>query len=319
MVTMKAVAVRAFRGVPELMDLPRPTPKRGEVLVRMSAAGVNPFDRKLVDGMLEGQEPHVFPLILGADGAGTVDKLGEGAHRFLVGDQIYGQFFHSPVGTGTYAEYCAVPEGIGVGRIPPSIDAIHAAAAPTAGMTALVLLEGLGLSKGQTLLIVGATGGVGSFATEIAARRGIHVIATASEESKAFVESLGASEVIDYRKLSVPKTVLQNHPDGVDGLLDSASNAEGFAENARAVRRGGSAVTSVGAADPPSLQGKGIRAANLGLESSTSILERLSRAIEKERIRVPVETIVPLAEAPEAFARLRQGGARGKTVIRISE
>src|SRR5579863_2950848 len=107
---MRAIAVRQLGEVPEMMDLPKPTPGPGEILVKLRAAGVNPFDWKIIDGVAEAGRPHVFPLILGVDGAGTIEAVGSEVKTFAVGDGVYGQFLHSPVGIGTYAEYVIAPE-----------------------------------------------------------------------------------------------------------------------------------------------------------------------------------------------------------------
>ena len=182
---MKAVAVPQFKAIPQVMELPKPQVKPGTILVRVAAAGINPFDWKLVDGILDGKMPHNFPMVLGVDGAGTVEAVGEGVTHFKQGDKIYGQFIHSPIGEGSYAEYVVVPEKAAISHAPASISLIEAAAMPTAGMTALQLLERLGLKHEQTLLLIGATGGVGSFIVQLANMQGIYVIATVSDEEGA--------------------------------------------------------------------------------------------------------------------------------------
>jgi NADPH:quinone reductase-like Zn-dependent oxidoreductase len=115
---MRAVAVSRFHAPPERMDLPAPPAGRGELLVRVAFAGMNPLDWKIGEGFYEGSRPHLFPLILGVDAAGTVEAVGATVARFRVGDPVFGQFLHSPVGTGTYAELTPVPEGIGIARVP---------------------------------------------------------------------------------------------------------------------------------------------------------------------------------------------------------
>jgi len=158
---MRAIAVTAFKSAPQFMDVPNPQPKKGEILVRLSAAGINPFDWKIGDGMLDGQVPHIFPLVLGLDGAGTVHAVGPDVTRFRVGDRVFGQFWQLPLGRGTYAELAAVSENAPIARIPDALAIVDAAAFPTAGMAAFDLLEKSGLKAGDTALIVGATGGVG--------------------------------------------------------------------------------------------------------------------------------------------------------------
>ncbi len=308
---MRAVAVTGFGAVPELVEVPTPVPGPGEVLVRLAAAGVNPFDWKVADGMLDGKMPHVFPLILGVDGAGTVEALGDGVTRFAVGDAVYGQFFHRPVGTGTYAEYVAVPENKAITAAPANVRPTQAAAVPTAGMAGLALVDEIGAGHGQTILIVGATGGVGSFAVQLAAARGAHVIATASDADADRIRSYGAAEIVDHRAAPVTDQV----PAGIDALIDTASDAGGFAANAKLVRAGGVAVTTRYVADVDALAAVDIRAVNINANASAAALDRLRADIDSGRLRVPVETEIPLDGAPEAIARSRSGHSHGKTVI----
>lgn len=315
--TMRAVAVRKFHANPELMDVPKPKPSPGEVLVRLTAASVNPIDWKIADGMLEQMMPHAFPLVLGVDGAGIVEEVGNGVSRLAVGDSVYGQFLHSPVGIGTYAEYATVPEGLAISRIPRSLSNLEAAAVPTAGMTALQTAETLGLAKGQTLLIIGATGGVGSFTTQIAASRGVRVIATARADAADRMLSLGAAEIIDYGKGAVAEQVRSLHPKGVNALLDLVNGAAGFTTNATLVRGGGIASSTNGAADADALRGHGVRGVNISTHPTPELLDRLAGEIEAGHVKVPIESKVSLREAPAALARSRAGGARGKTVIVI--
>jgi NADPH:quinone reductase-like Zn-dependent oxidoreductase len=305
---VRAVAVSKFGGTPELVDIPQPTAGPGEVLVKLAAAGVNPFD-----WMLDGKAPHVFPLVLGIDGAGTVAAVGSGVTRFAVGDAVYGQFFHRPVGTGTYAEYVTVPAGQTIAAAPSSVSAAAAAAVPTSGATGLALVEEVGAGPGQRLLIVGATGGVGSFATQLAAARGAHVIATARGNAVGRIRDLGAAETIDHRAGPIADQL----PDGVDALIDVVSDASAFAANAALVRPGGVAVTTVFAADPEALAERQVRGVNLNAAPSPETLDLLAAEIDAGRLRIPVGTEVPLAEAPAAVALSRSGRAAGKIVILI--
>ena len=234
---MRAVAVTEFGGTPRLLDLPKPVPGFGEVLVRLAGAALNPFDRAISDGFLR-HLPHTFPLILGADGAGTVEEVGEGVDDLEVGEAVYGIFLHEPVGLGrgTLAEYIAVPVDAVIGPAPSRVSLVEAAAAPTAGMTAIGLVEETELTAGQTALIVGASGGVGSFAVQSAAARGARVIATARPDASERLRSLGAGETVDYGQRSVTEQLSEIEPGGVDVLLDLVSDPEAFAANLELVR-----------------------------------------------------------------------------------
>jgi NADPH:quinone reductase-like Zn-dependent oxidoreductase len=285
---MRAVAVPRFHAPAQLMDLPVPSVGPLEVLVRVAFAGINPLDWKVVEGLYERDRRHVFPLVLGVDGAGTVETVGSGVAEFGVGDRIFGQFLHSPVGTGTYVDLTPVPEGIGVGKVPDGLNLEEAAALPTAGMTALATLDTLALAPGASLVIVGASGGVGSYATELAAARGVRVTALARSSSAARLRSLGAEEVVDPSAGDASATVSQTHPHGVDGLLDLMSDSPGFARWTALVRRGGAAATTTGAANAETLQGAGIRGGNVGLAPTPQLLERLAREVVERHLKVPV-------------------------------
>jgi len=316
---MQAVAVRAFRGTPELIELPRPTAGPGEVLVRMAAAGVNPFDWKVIDGILDGQRPHRFPLVVGVDGSGWVEELGPGATRFRLGDRVLGQFLHDPIGIGTYAEFATAPESNAISRFPVDLDPVSAAALPTAGMTALDALERLGVRADSTLLLVGASGGVGSIAIELASARGVRVTAVARAGSADRLRSLGATETLDYSPEDLIDRVRGLHPNGVDAALDLLSDRAHFARLTTAVRRGGRAATTVFVADPESAGVNGVVAFNIDLQPSSALLDRLVHEVVSRQLPVPVERRIRLSEAPAAVAESRAGLARGKTVILISE
>jgi NADPH2:quinone reductase len=331
---MRAVAVRHFGDAPELMELPVPTPGPGEVLVEVGAASVNPMDWRIAAGEFERQLPHTFPLILGVDGAGTVVDVGEGARRFRVGDPVYGQFFRPPLGTGTYAEYVAVPEHMTTGAIqvaPVGYAASYAAALPTVGMTALGLLDTIDLQAGQTVLVVGATGGVGSTVVQLAALRGAEVVGTARSDAAKWLRGLGASETIDHSSESIADRVLASHSDGVHALVDVASDAESFSALAELVCDGGRAVSLVFGATSRLLDESRIAVANYTLPrprsddphaampspSKADLLWRFTAIVEAGGLDAPMQTEVRLTDAPSAVARNRAGRARGKTVIRI--
>jgi NADPH:quinone reductase-like Zn-dependent oxidoreductase len=313
--TMRAIAIESFGAPARTVEVPRPQPAAGEILVRVSAAGVNPYDWKIADGALQGTMPHVFPLVLGIDAAGVVEALGEGTGRFRVGDRVFGQFLHSPVGVGTYAEYATVPESIAVSKIPPSISPEEAAALPTAGMTALQALDELGLRPKQTLLVVGATGGVGSFATQLAAAQGIEVVALARPGAAEYARSLRARATFDYTRPSVLDEIRSAYPEGLDGLLDTASDAVRFRSYAALLRSGGAAASTRGAADAEDLGRQRIRASNTNLNPTSQLLDRLAAEVVAGRARVPVAKRLTLAEIPSLEREIRSGPRRGKIVI----
>lgn len=313
---MKAVAVSSFKAIPELTELPEPILKPGTVKIKLAAAGLNPFDWKLVDGILKDHMQHVFPLILGVDGAGVVEETGEDVTRFRKGDRVFGQMLHSPVGEGSYAEYVTVPEDAVIAKAPTQISLVDAAALPTAGMTAMQMLDASGLQEGQTLLIVGATGGVGSFAIQVAAARGIHVIATASSPEKAkLAKDYGATEIIDYKIAPVEEQLNSLHPEGVDGLIDLVSNADTFFKLASIVKENGTALTTMFVAGEK-LQVKG---GNFETKGTPASLDALSKVIDARALKIPVDRRISLSQAAAAIAGSRERKSKGKTIIVIDE
>ncbi|SEP67868.1 hypothetical protein SAMN05216188_101154 [Lentzea xinjiangensis] len=250
---MWAIAAADYGAELELVELPEPVARPGELLVRLFAASVNPFDRKVVNGMLRGSAPHVFPLVPGTDGAGEVTGSGE---------RIFGTFFHHPVGTGTYAEYVTVPAENALAPLPEDLDPAVAAALPTAGMTALQLVESLGAA--ESVLIVGANGGVGSFAVQIARAAGKRVIPVGRGDS--LVEA--------------------------DALIDLAStDRPSFEANARYAPLAFN--TNYLSSDP---------AQNFGMKGSREMLARLASMVQAGDLEVPIARRVPLRGAAGVFA-----------------
>ena len=311
---MRAIAEEKFGGPIVLMDLPAPEIGTGEVLIRVRAAGVNPFDWKVADGALEGEREHLFPLILGFDAAGVVERVGASVTRFTEGDEVYGYLFKPVIGGGAYAEYVSAPATI-VAKKPESVGFAEAAALPTPGLTAMDLLDAVHLGEGETVLIVGATGGVGSYAVQLAARRGAHVIATARSSNKAFVRELGAVETIDHTKEDLVESVLVTHPDVIEAVIDVVSDREALGRIARLVKRGGSVATSVYAADVESLARRGIEARNVGARPDARRLAELARLVDAGELSVRPERAFPLEGAPEALEASRTGHVRGKLVL----
>lgn len=316
---MKAVAVSKFKDIPVVMDLPKPAVRPGTVLVKVAAAGMNPFDWKMIDGIMDdGKTKHQFPLIMGVDGAGTVEEVGEGVTRFKAGDKVYGQFIHSPIGEGSYAEYAIVPEKSGITKAPSSLSAVEAAAVPTAGMTAQQLLDKLDLQEGNTLLINGATGGVGSFAVQLAAAQGLQVIATVSDDAGADrMKKLGATVTINYKAAALTQQVKEKFPEGLDGLIDLVSNADGFEANLDLLKPGSTAFTTQFVAQENALKDRNIRGGNFETQGSAASLDTLTLAIDRGALTIPVENKIKLEDVPAAIVLSRQSKGKGKTVIVI--
>jgi NADPH:quinone reductase len=318
--SMRAIAVENFGDEPRLMELPDPAPGPGEILVAIQAASINPADWYAAEGAFRGVLKHEFPLVLGFDGAGRVEAVGTGAGRFAVGDLVHGQFAGDTIGRGTFAERVAIAEQPSSGAlelVPEGLPPGLAAAVPIAGITADGALEKTGCGPGQMLLILGATGGVAVLATQLAARAGITVIATARREACAWIGAFGASETIDYTARPVAAALADAHPDGIDAVLDLAGNAEQVTSVARHVRDGGTVISTAAGVTSELARQDRIAAANCRIEDKQARLERVTGALAAGQLVIPVQEEVTLADAAAAIARRRRGGARGKTIILI--
>ena len=312
---MRAIAVNEYGAMPALMEVPDPQPGPGQVLIKVEAAGINPMDRMIADGALQALGPARFPLVLGVDLAGIVEAVGEGAGRFAPGEELFGVLVIAPWGSaGTYAERVVVSEDQPLARVPQGLDPVVAAALPTAGSTALEIVESLEPLSGKTAVLVGAAGGVGSFATQLAAKAGAYLVAVAGADAGDRLRSYGAAEVIDYSAGSVPDALRRAHPDGIDVLIDVASDADGFAALASLVRSGGTALKTRAqyAADIEALASRGVAGVNYEVHRSSGVLERLADAVVSGRIVAPPITRITLDDVPGLNGR---PGAGGKTVI----
>ena len=312
---MHAIAVNEYGADPVLVELPKPQPGPRQILIKVRTAGMNPADRQIADGVWKDRVPGTFPLVLGADFAGVVESVGEGAAKFVPGDELFGQLLIPPLGsTGTYAEYVAVTEDAPLAKVPNGFDATVAATLPTPGGTALQMVTSLQPLSDKTALIVGAGGGVGSFATQFAVNGGAHVIADAGGSEADRMRSYGADEVIDYSAMAVADTVRRAHPDGIDVLIDVASDAEEFAGLSSLVRAGGSAVTTRYVADTEMLSAHGVTGVNFAYQSSPEVLGQLADAVVAGRIVVPPITTIKLDDVPPAMSG-KGTHHGGKTVI----
>jgi NADPH2:quinone reductase len=317
---MRAVIVSEYGGSPHVEDVPMPEVQAGQVLIKVIAAGMNPMDRAIAAGGWESIMPATFPMILGADAAGTVEQTGEGADRFSVGDEVFGQLLLPPLGsTGTYAAYVAAPQGSPLARVPAGLDPAVAAAVPTVGMSGLAIAESLEPLSGKTVLIVGAGGGVGSFATQFAVAAGARVIANVREANDERMRSYGVTETVDHTAAPLPRQVEQAHPDGIDVLVDLANDAEAFAALAALVREGGTALTTRYVANPDDLEARGVTAVNFQVPASPELLQRVADALASGRIVAPPITRISLAETPAVFAAENGAAPDGKTVIVLGE
>jgi NADPH:quinone reductase len=311
--TMRAITLESFDSDPTLQDIPTPQIASNEVLVRVRASSVNPIDNAITSGMLKDMVEHEFPIVLGRDFSGVVEQAGSEVSGLSEGDEVLGfvPAMGPTVHNGSWAELIAVPESIAT-RKPDDIDAASAGAAPMAAITALSALDALGVSEGDTLLIVGANGGVGSFAVQLADAAGATVIAPALPEDEEYLSELGVSEVLD-RDADVAALVHERYPEGIEALLDLVSYApEGFDTHAEVLKDDGRGASSLSAA------GEGSERHDVGAVPTPENLERLARLLEARTLWVPVQRTYELEQAGEGLRALATEHTQGKWAIRVS-
>ncbi|MET8850819.1 NADP-dependent oxidoreductase [Amycolatopsis sp. NPDC004625] len=293
--------------VQEFFDRPDPAPGRGEVLVRVDAAGVNPLDHLLRSGVvpgLDGGRP--FPRVLGMEAAGTVLALGEDVDGLEVGDAVFG---FALTGGGTYAE-TTVLSAPNTARRPAGLSPTVAATLPVAGTTAVDVLDQLGLPAGATLLVNGVGGGVGLAVARLAAARGLQVIGTGSAAKREHAEAAGV-RFVDYTAEDVTAAARELVPDGVDGIVDLVGGPS--LRTVAPLARDPRSVIAVGDTSVAEVGGRFVER-RLDREN----LERSAR-LALDGVLAPVITAVhPLADAPAALATVEHGHAPGKVVIEVA-
>jgi NADPH:quinone reductase-like Zn-dependent oxidoreductase len=306
--SMRAERIHSFGGpeVLRLEEVPRPLPEAGEILVRVYAAGVNPVDWKIREGLL-GQQP--LPSIVGSDFSGVIEEIGPGVEEFRVGEEVFGSVADA---SGSYAEYAIAPVS-NVAEKPPELDHIQAAALPIAGLTAWqALFDVADLKPGQTALIHAAAGGVGSFAVQFAKWKGANAIGTASGRNADFVRALGADRVIDYQSTRFEEVMHE-----VDMVLDTIGGDT--QERSWGVLKPGGILVSL--VRPPSEQSAAAHRARGRLlrcdHSRGDQLARIADLMVSGDISIYVESVLPLSEAPQAQDLSKKGHTHGKIVLRV--
>ncbi|MDF7776015.1 NADP-dependent oxidoreductase [Sphingomonas sp. AOB5] len=334
---MKAFVLTRYGGpqVAELREVPRPEPGPNEILVRVHAAGLNPVDFKIRQGMLKVVQRYTLPAVMGNEFAGVVEAVGQGVTRFAAGDSVFVRTDKARM--GAFAEYAVAHEDIAA-PIPPSLDFEAAAGIPLAGLTALqALRDELKLKPGSRVFIPGGAGGVGTFAIQIAKWLGAHVTTTASPRGRALVERLGADVVIDYTSQR-----FEDHVRDMDGVFDLLGG-ETLQKSFGVVKRGGTVVSVAGLPEPETARKDlnrgiglqalfwlasfgsraaarrhGVRYRYLFMHPSGAELAELGALVEAGKIEPVIDRAFPFAEIDQAFAYLESGRAKGKVVVRIA-
>jgi NADPH2:quinone reductase len=313
---MRAAAIDHFGG-PEVIrprELPVPEVGPDEVLIRVEAAGVGVWDPEEREGHLAGlfgATPR-FPHVLGSDGAGTVEAVGKRVRKFKPGDRVYAYGFMNPKG-GFYAQYAVVKEE-NAAHVPPNLSIEQAGAMPVDAITALCGLDTLGLKRGQTVMIIGASGGVGHLAVQLAKRLGARVLAVASgDDGVALAKKLGADEAVDGHKGDVEAAARAFAPEGIDAALVTAGGPE-VDRALRAMRPGGIVAYPNGVEPEPQAE-PGVRVEAYDGTPTPELLERLNQLIAAGPFEVHVARTFPLERAAEAHKAL-EGHFVGKLAIK---
>ena len=309
---MKAVRIHRF-GSPEVIsidEVPKPQPGPGEVVVRINAAGVGPWDAMIRRG--ESVLPQPLPLTLGSDLSGVVDSIGVGVEEFNVGDELFG--VTNERFTGAYAEY-AVAKATMLAPKPKILNHVHAASVPVVAVTAWqMIFDFTELSSGQSVLVHGGAGNVGGYAVQLAKRAGAVVIATASVENDSYVRRLGADGVIDYRTIRFEERVKE-----IDVVIDTVGG-EALARSYGVLKRGGIVVSSATQPSHEKAAQYGVRALFFLVQVTTERLIRIAEMIDAGELKTEVGEVLWLDEARKGHEMLE--GAphrRGKIVIKVAD
>jgi NADPH2:quinone reductase len=309
---MRAAILKGLDSELVVEEIPDLEPADDGLLIRVRGSSVNPIDAYEATGALTSMG-YDFPVTGGTDFAGAVETVGSAVTRHRPGDEVFGLRQNPGGRDGTWAELIVVPEDHPfLAPKPGRVDFIHTGAVPLAGATALAALDPLEVSDGDAVLIVGGSGGVGSFAIQLAAHSGAEVIAPGLAEDEQYLRDLGAAETVD-RRGDVAAAVRERHPDGVDALIDLVSrDPGGFDSYGAALKQVGRGSSPLGAA------GEGPGRFNVSGTSDPARITTLARLLDSGELRVPVQRTYPLAAAADAAADLLGSHVQGKLAIEIA-
>ena len=315
---MKAIIFKEYGDSSRLVltEMEKPEPGEGEVLVRIKAAGVNPVDFKIRNGAFQNRRIVVFPVIPGWDMAGEVEANGHSARRFSPGDKVYAYARRPVVQYGTYAEYTVLPESY-ITRMPAGISFEEAAAIPLAVLTAYqsVLVAGE-LKKGQDLLVLGASGGVGSFAVQLGKISGARVFTVAGKGRETYLKSTGADEIIDYTQDDFVVHLQHLLPEGADVVFDCVGGDSGK-KAYQCVKKGGRLVSITSGEDAELAEKYNVRFTYVFVEPNVRQLDQISEWLEDGKLKVHLDEVFDLKDAAKAHQKMETMHTQGKIVLRM--
>ena len=314
---MKALMIDGY-GAPQsarIGETDRPALKDGSLLVKIYAAGINPFDYKLITGMMKDFMPISFPYVPGMDGAGVVAEIGQGVQDWRVGDAVLGMFE-----TGTLAEYARISAtSKSLARKPDGLDFDRAAAMPESGIAAMTMVRAADVRPGQTVFVIGATGGLGMFEVQLAKMRGARVIASGKSSDVEYLRRLGADDIIDYGVGDALQQVHQRYPTGVDIILDVINIGDALLRDAEVLRSGGTLVSSLNGPEQSKFPA-GITVHYIEMSAKAGELEDLARRAASGALHVEVSRTYALTDAAQALTDLYDPSkhTRGKLVVEVA-
>lgn len=335
--TMKAFTFKRYGKSPELGfdDVDYPSLRANEVLVKVYAAGLNPIDNMIPTGIFKPVLHFKLPAILGSDLSGVVIAVGSRVTRFAPGDEIYASIFDT--GTGSLAEFAVVPESAAAIK-PANLDFVQAASLPMVSLTSWqALTERVRLRPGQKVFIPAGSGGIGTFAIQLAKQRGATVGTTTSAGNIEWVRRLGADEVVDYKKEEFEKVLV-----GYDVVLGTL-RGDTIEKSTQILKPGGNIVSLIGPLDVKFARARGLNffltfifrlmsrnimrlSKKRGLtytflfvRPEGSQLSQIGKLVETEQIKPVIDKVFPFAQTKEALAYLAQGHAKGKVVIKMPD
>lgn len=315
---MKAVLVKEFgdRSKMILADIDKPKVGEGEILIKIKAAGVNPVDAKIRQGLLKKRMPNKLPIVLGWDFAGVVIETGYAASRFCLGDEVYAYARRPVIEQGTYAEYISIPECY-VTHKPLSLKFEEAASVPLASLTAYQsVIEKGKLTKGQKIVILGASGGVGTYAIQFSKIIGAEVIAIAGQNRSDYLKSLGADHVIDYTEGDFIEKIKSVFPSGADLILDGVGKEDGN-KAYQCVKEGGMLVSILSQVNQELAEKHKIKFKYHFVEPNARQLDIIGKWIDEKKVKIILQEIYSLKDVAKAHEQIESGHTTGKIVLRI--
>lgn len=312
---MKAVKVHELGG-PEVLkveETPMPIPGKGEVLIEVHAAGINSMDTKLIRTDPNYQHSGEFPITPGLDLAGSVVEVGENIKHLQVGDNVYGQAAAIKKGTGAFAEYAVTSED-SVAKMPDNISFTEAAAVPLAAASAYqALVEHMKLEKGQKILIHGGSGGIGTFAIQLAKHLEVYVATTARGEGIEYAKKQGADQVIDYESEAF-ETIIKDY----DAVLDTVGG-ETYKKSFQVLKKGGIIISMISRPDEASMKRYGVRAVLETTKVDSKKLGKITDLIKSDVLKVYIADVYSLQHTKEAFEAKEKEKVLGKIAIEVKK